>query len=40
MDELLTDKITKEVWVANCANAGISESPLAPADMLTPASPT
>jgi heat shock protein HtpX len=38
MDELLTGKITKEVWAANCANAGISESPLVPADTLTPAS--
>jgi heat shock protein HtpX len=39
MDDLLTGKITKEAWVANCTAAGISGSLLVPTDSLTPAGP-
>ena len=39
MEDLLAGKITREAWVAICAQAGISGNPLVLADSLTPASP-
>lgn len=36
---LLEGKITKDAWIANCTNAGISGSLLVQADVLTPADP-